>query len=163
MTENEPIIIDASQCEWRTGVEHCGDYECMLNKSCDYNCDWYKRRKLEQQLARKEQECEELKSTRDSWLSKCEQETKIKEFYQDEFNQLKAENEELKLIREKLYIFNKELIEEKFEIHTKGKKAERKLKQIKKIIGDSRIYKEEDYGLDNITRELLQIIDEVEG
>jgi hypothetical protein len=57
---SKQIIIDASQCEWRTGIEHCGDYECMLNKCCDYNCDWYKRRKLEQQLKRKEQECEEL-------------------------------------------------------------------------------------------------------
>ena len=61
MTENKQIIIDASQCEWRTGVEHCGNYECMLNKCCDYNCDWYKRRKLEQQLVRKTQECKELK------------------------------------------------------------------------------------------------------
>ena len=60
MTDKQ-IIIDASKCEWRTGVEHCGNYECMLNKCCDYNCDWYKRRKFEQQLKRKEQECEELK------------------------------------------------------------------------------------------------------
>ena len=58
---NDQIIIDASKCEWRTGVEHCGDYECMLNKCCDYNCDWYKRRKLEKQLQAKEQECEYLK------------------------------------------------------------------------------------------------------
>lgn len=54
--------IDVSKCEWRTGFEHCGDYECMLNKCCDYNCDWYKRRKLEQQLKRKEQECEKIKN-----------------------------------------------------------------------------------------------------
>ena len=61
MTDKQ-IIIDANQCEWRTGVEHCGDYECMLNKCCDYNCDWYKRRKLEQQLKLKEQECEKIKN-----------------------------------------------------------------------------------------------------
>ena len=60
MTDKQ-IIIDASKCEWRTGVGHCGNYECMLNKCCDYNCDWYKRRKLEQQLKVKEQECERLK------------------------------------------------------------------------------------------------------
>ena len=60
MTDKQ-IIIDASKCEWRTGVEHCGDYECMLNKCCDYNCDWYKRRKLEQQLKRKEQIFNEIK------------------------------------------------------------------------------------------------------
>ena len=61
MTDKQ-IIIDANKCEWRTGVEHCGDYECMLNKCCDYNCDWYKRRKLEQQLKLKEQECEKIKN-----------------------------------------------------------------------------------------------------
>ncbi len=60
---NKTIIngIDANTCEWRTGIEHCGDYECMLNKCCDLNCDWYERRKLEQLLQAKEQECEELK------------------------------------------------------------------------------------------------------
>lgn len=39
------------------------------------------------------------------------------------------------------------------------KQIEQKLKHIKEIIGDSHIFKEEDYGLDNITRELKQIID----
>ena len=62
MSEKEIINeIDANTCEWRTGIEHCGDYECMINKCCDLNCDWYKRRKLEQLLQAKEQECEELK------------------------------------------------------------------------------------------------------
>ena len=59
--ENKQIIIDVSKCEWRTGVEHCGDYECMLNKCCDYNCDWFKRRKLEQQLKRAEHKLEKIK------------------------------------------------------------------------------------------------------
>ena len=62
---DKQIIIDASKCEWRTGVGHCGNYECMLNKCCDYNCDWYKRRKLEQQLKVKEQECNQLKAEND--------------------------------------------------------------------------------------------------
>ena len=73
MTDKQ-VIIDASKCEWRTGVEHCGNYECMLNKCCDYNCDWYKRRKLEQQLKRKEQECEELKEKLDKYLDQEEEE-----------------------------------------------------------------------------------------
>lgn len=60
MTDKK-IVIDASKCEWRTGVEHYGNYECMLNKCCDYNCDWYKRRKLEQQLKHKEQSLEKIK------------------------------------------------------------------------------------------------------
>lgn len=66
MSEKEIINeIDANTCEWRTGIEHCGNYECMLNKCCDLNCDWYKRRKLEQLLKAKEQECEELIGQRD--------------------------------------------------------------------------------------------------
>ena len=59
--------IDVNTCEWRTGVEHCGDYECMINKCCDLNCDWYKRRKLEQLLQAKEQECEYLIKQRDKF------------------------------------------------------------------------------------------------
>lgn len=46
-------------------------------------------KQLNKQLKRKEQEYEELKSVRDSWISKCEQETKIKELYQDGLDQLK--------------------------------------------------------------------------
>ena len=57
---------------------------------------------LEKQLARKTQECEELKSVRDSWLSKCEQETKIKELYQDELDQLKAKKEQAEQKLEKI-------------------------------------------------------------
>ena len=66
MREKEIINeIDANTCEWRTVIEHCGNYECMLYKCCDLNCDWYKRRKLEQLLKAKEQECEELIGQRD--------------------------------------------------------------------------------------------------
>lgn len=61
-----------------------------------YNDEIIKPEKLIKQLKRKEQECEELKFVRDSWLSKCEQETKLREFYQDRLDQLKAENEGLK-------------------------------------------------------------------
>ena len=68
MSEKEIINeIDANTCEWRTGIEHCGDYECMINKCCDLNCDWYRRRKLEQLLKAKEQECEELINQRDKF------------------------------------------------------------------------------------------------
>ena len=52
-------------------------------------------KQLKEQLKHKEQECEELKSVRDSWISKCEQETKIRELYQDGLDQLKAENEKM--------------------------------------------------------------------
>ena len=52
MIEQHKQKIDAKACEWRTGVEYAGNYECMLNKCCDYKCDWYKRRKFEQALIR---------------------------------------------------------------------------------------------------------------
>ena len=90
MTDKQ-IIIDANQCEWRTGVEHCGDYECMLNKCCDYNCDWYKRRKLEQQLKAKEQECETLASQLDFEVQK-------KECLEQECEELKQTLTEIKEI-----------------------------------------------------------------
>ena len=58
----------------------CGAYDCNGD-----DC------KLYQAYMCKEQECEELKSVRDSWISKCEQETKIKELYQDGLDPLKAQ------------------------------------------------------------------------
>lgn len=87
MSEKEIINeIDANTCEWRTGIEHCGDYECMLNKCCDLNCDWYKRRKLEQLLQAKEQECEELKHNNGYEVGTLEK----------TIDNLKAENDKLK-------------------------------------------------------------------
>jgi chromosome segregation ATPase len=114
MTDKQ-IIIDASQCEWRTGVEHCGDYECMLNKCCDYNCDWYKRRKLEQKLQAKEQECEELKDknstltiTREKLLGElCITEENLKDYIEhynrqcEQLDQLKQTLTEIKEIAER--------------------------------------------------------------
>ena len=63
--------------------------DCSDNPNCYYK-----------QLKAKEQECEELKSVRDSWISKCEQETKIRELYQDRLDQLKAELEQEKALKE---------------------------------------------------------------
>lgn len=74
MSEKDIINeIDANTCGWRTGIKHCGDYECLLNKYCDLNCDWYKRRKLEQLLQAKEQECEEYKNVLDSLEQFCKE------------------------------------------------------------------------------------------
>lgn len=44
----------------------------------------------------KEQECEDLKSVRNMWMSKYEQEMKTSEFFQDVLAEVKADNEELK-------------------------------------------------------------------
>ena len=95
MTDKQIIIdgVDVSGCEHYKNRTCIADYcltdmpfseaKCELNSNCYYK-----------QLKRKEQECEELKSVRDSWISKCEQETKIKELYQDGLNRLKAELEQ---------------------------------------------------------------------
>ena len=48
---------------------------------------------LQEQLDQLKAENEQLKSVRDSWMSKCEQETKIREFCQNGLNQLKEELE----------------------------------------------------------------------
>ena len=66
------------------------NYCCAYTNECKKYSDCYYK-----QLKRKEQECEELKSVRYSWMSKCEQETKMKEFYQDVLDELKVENKKM--------------------------------------------------------------------
>ena len=133
MTDKQ-IIIDASKCEWRTGVEHCGNYECMLNRCCDYNCDWYKRRKLKQQLKAKEQECGGLKNT----ITNLEN---IRDKFSAKLDQLKAKNEELKAKIKYMeeYIQTVENARNEFEKESKFLKGENKrlkqtLTEIKEII-----------------------------
>lgn len=92
MTENKPIIIhdiDVSRCEQIT-------YKDSLNPMCGNTsiCCYGRENCHFKQLACKEQECEELKSVRDSWISKCEQETKMKELYRDGLGQLKTSKEQ---------------------------------------------------------------------
>lgn len=163
MTDKK-IVIDASKCEWRTGVEHYGNYECMLNKCCDYNCDWYKRRKLEQQLKVKEQECDELKKKN----YELTEEVSIDRALFSEIDQLKAELEEYKNVVNKLAGMQVILTnEEKMPMLYKNAK-DLKLKQLSKtLIEIKEIAK---YELNNLTEsainggryvEILQKISEV--
>lgn len=78
------------QIIYECNVKDCE--QCSSDSVCCY-CKNIACYELEKQLKAKEQECEELKSVRDSWISKCEQETKIKELYQDGLDRLKAEFE----------------------------------------------------------------------
>lgn len=100
MLENKPIIIDevdVSKCQEVANYEnvlivcHVTGKKCELNNNC-----------LFKQLTRKTQECEELKSVLDSWMSKCERETRIKELYQDGLDQLKAAKEQAEQKLEKI-------------------------------------------------------------
>ena len=102
----KPIIIndvDVSECEFYINSKNL-EFNCKQTPQSYFcknqpNC-YYK------QLKRKEEECEELKSVRYSWMSKCEQETKMKEFYQDVLDELKAENKKM----EKGYIELTEIV-----------------------------------------------------
>lgn len=146
MTDKQ-IIIDGSKCEWRTGVEHCGDYECMLNKCCDYNCDWYKRRKLEQQLEAKEQECEALREEKAYTDMACEQSKK-------ELDQLKADFEQYKRSKQASY----EAIQTKCnELELKNRKLESHLATLDAVIETGKAqYKELQAENDSIKSELMQ-------
>lgn len=162
MTENKPIIIDGvdvSECF------HCGSQNnCMIygNEKCDRFPNCYFR-----QLARKMQECEELKSARDNWLSKCEQETKIKEFYQDELDQLRAENETYKqmLDNPEVRVALTDIRSGERDLWQKYKsrmeQAAQKLKQIREL-ATALYYKVMSDGVVILQEDILQIIDEVE-
>ena len=98
MTDKQIIIdgVDVSGCNFT--LERDGKIKCECTHATGFGviCDCESWKTCDyKNYKRKEQECEELKSVRDSWMSKFEQETKIRELYQDGLDQLKAENEEL--------------------------------------------------------------------
>lgn len=170
---DEQKIIDVSKCEWRTGVEHCGYYECMLNECCDYNCDWYRRRKLEQQLKRKEQECNKLyiQLKADEEYHKEEENTLRKiiknkeerniELYKKN-NNLKTENDELKAKIKYMeeYIKTVENARDELERENKFSKeqTEQKLGRIRVIA----FHNCDKTDKNDPCYKILQIIDEVE-
>lgn len=86
--------------------------------------------------------------------------------YKKEMGRLKAENEQIKKylgINSKTIM---ERLEELQEFRDRDKHklciVEDKLERIRRIIGDSNIYKEEDFGLNNISKDLIRIIYEEE-
>ena len=84
-----------------------------------------------------ELEKRKLKERLDQWISKCEQETKLKEFYQNELDQLKAENDTYKKMLE-----DEEVILALTEVRTgerhlwysNAQKLEQTLREIKEIV-----------------------------
>ena len=96
MTDKQIIIdgVDVSGCPYYIDRDgSCSSHDCECIK-CIHNVCFYKDYKA------KEQECEESKSVRDMWMSKCEQETKTSEFFQDRFDKLKQTLTEIKGIAE---------------------------------------------------------------
>ena len=82
------IEKDVFKCSCEYNVRSASMF-CKDNPNCYYK-----------QLKRKEQECWDLRSVRDSWMSKCEQEMKTSEFFQDRFEDLKRTLTEIKEILE---------------------------------------------------------------
>ena len=129
MTDRQIIIdgVDVNGCEYiglykecKLKCGSCYPVDCSDNPNCYYK-----------QLKAKEQECWDLKSVRYSWISKCEQEIKTSEFFQDVLADFKAENEKLKQAFGEI----KEIAEADFN-HTCWETYARQLKQILQKISE---------------------------
>jgi DNA repair exonuclease SbcCD ATPase subunit len=79
MADKQTIEYKHIKCTKEDCCLYCGSIYCGYVDDIE---------NLEKAYKAKEQECEILKSQRDSWMSKYEQETKIKEFHQNELDQL---------------------------------------------------------------------------
>lgn len=64
--------------------------ENIINHLAEHNI------KLQAQLKCKELECEGWKTRSDGWMSKCEQETKLREFVNEQLDQEQADSKKLK-------------------------------------------------------------------
>ena len=96
MTDKQMIIddVDVSKCNYFNNTDKSYCEECCSEFGCAIcndrpNC-YYK------QLARKEEECEELKEDREHWKSNFNGKVSAIEELLKQLDQLKAENEELK-------------------------------------------------------------------
>ena len=105
---NKPIIVDGvdvSECDFLAKEDdycsYSGEYRaykgqcgCSDEEMCkDHPNCFYK--KALKQLKRKEQECEELRNRSDGWMSKCEQEIKLREFINEQLKQTLTEIKEI--------------------------------------------------------------------
>lgn len=156
MTDKQIIIdgIDVSGCPSYMDNGECinenvyPDY-CKACSNCTY--------KLEQQLKRKEQECEELKDKLNCCfcnpyveLNNSEKQQKcveVTECFRRQLDQLKADNEELKKIIERLDVPKHEVID--MDIALENDKLKQTLTEIKPILelyANSKIGKEQPNG-----------------
>ena len=169
MTDKQMIIddVDVSKCNYFNNTDKSYCEECCSEFGCAIcndrpNC-YYK------QLARKEEECEELKEDRERWKSNFNGKVSAIEELLKQFDQLKAENEELKkqvcgLLPELKYIIDetcskhniqaKTYHEKIIEIINNLDKYEQTLIKIKEIVHKSVI--------GGARQQILQKISEVE-
>lgn len=74
----EKLLRKEKECE---RLKHDNDYEVGA---------------LEKTIDNLKAECDDWRNRSDEWMSKCEQETKLREFVDEQLDQLKAENGQLK-------------------------------------------------------------------
>ncbi len=169
MTENKPIMIDKKEKiekEIKEMIPKLANIEFTKDDELEFCKKVLK--DTRQQLARKTQECEELKSVLDSWMSKCERETRIKELYQDGLDQLKAENEIYKnmLDNPEVHVALTDVRTGERDLWQKYKprmeQAEQKLERIRKYFKNKDISQTSLFNINYIEQDILQIIDEVE-
>lgn len=118
-------------------------------------------KELEEKLFLKELECEGLKNSRDEWMSRCEQEVKLREFINDQLEQFKAENKELKEQLKKEIEASQKWYQLHTEEHFTKLKAEQVLSEIKEIARWHTTSTDSEDIQDDM-KQILQIISEVE-
>lgn len=129
--------------------------------------------KLEEALKVKEQECEELKTKLLNWLGKEGLRQSDKEFYEEQLDQLKAENEVLKQYKASKQASYESMQRQWNEAINKNRKLKQILTEIKEFAenfcSESCPYKDDEYDicvedcfLDEIVNPILQKISEVE-
>lgn len=64
-------------------------------------------KELEEKLLRKERECGGWKNRSDGWMSKCEQETKLREFIDEQLKRKERELEQEKTLKEMYFTYYK--------------------------------------------------------
>ena len=139
--------------------------ENIINHLAEYSI------KLEKQLKAKEQECERLKNCSDEWMSKCEQETKLREFINEQLEQektlkemystyYKAKHSDIKGEFFKLKAENEKLREENFTFEQLIKEYE-KYGTIEEIIEQLNKVKAENEKLKQTFTEIKEIAEKV--
>ena len=179
MTDKQ-IIIDVTQCPYYKEDKTCT--YLPHNSKCEGDCNWTTYKELEEKLLRKEQECEELKEdlieakAHGDYLNNLALSETLN-LVSEQFDQLKAENEELATINARLLgrlevdetdaslVFNldKELRQKEKEFYTAIQKVV-KLKQTLAEIKEITEKAQWDYRMPKEVWDLiLQKINEVEN
>ena len=137
MTDKQ-IIIDVTQCPYYKEDKTC-TYLPYKSK-CEGDCNWTSYKEMEEKLKAKEQECERLEKQNDILLGQLvindgeDVTVQISQSQFEEYNQLKAENEELKEEKQGLIKDWEEKKNLAYEIACKNEKLKQTLIEIKELL-----------------------------